>query len=74
MKPIGIIDQSCPVDPNLLQYIQANVCQMPLMCSLSFKSLADHLASRFNLQVPTLNIHQACQSYFSIIHFLGTIA
>ena len=71
---IGVMDQLCPVEPNLLQDIQADGSHMPLMCSLSFKSLADHLARRFNLPVPALNIHQACQSYFAIVHFLDTIA
>ena len=71
---IGVMDQLCPVEPNLLQDIQADVSHMPLMCSLSFKSLADHLARRFNLPVPALNIHQVCQSYFAIVHFLDTIA
>ena len=74
LVPIGVMDQLCPVEPNLLQDIQADVSHMPLMCSLSFKSLADHLARRFNLPVPALNIHQACQSYFAIVHFLDTIA
>ena len=68
------MDQLCPVDSNLLQDIQADVCQMPLMCSSSFKVLADHLARTLNLQVPALNVHQACQSYFAIVHFLDTIA
>ncbi len=71
---IGVMDQLCPVDPNLLQDIQADVCEMPLMCSSSFKALADHLARTFNLPVPASNIHQACQSYFAIVHFLDTIA
>ena len=68
------MDQLCPVDPNLLQDIQADVCQMPLLCSLSFKAPADHLARAFNLPAPALNVHQACQSYFAIAHFLDTIA
>ena len=56
------------VDPNLLQEIP-DVCQMPLMCSSSFKALADHLARTLNLAIPPLNVHQACQSYFAIVHF-----
>ena len=68
------MDQLCPVDPNLLQDIQEDVCRMPLMSMSSFKSVADRLAHTFNLEVPALNVHQACQSYFAIIHFLDTIA
>lgn len=68
------MDQLCPVDPNLLQDIQAGVCQMPLVCNSTFKTLADHLVRTLNLPVPALDVHQACQSYFAIAHFLDTIA
>ena len=68
------MDQLCHVDFNLLQEIQADVCQMPLMCSSSFKALADHLARTLSLPIPAVNVHQACQSYFAIVHFLNSVA
>ena len=68
------MDQLCPVDPNLLQEIQDDVCQIPPLCSLTFKELADRLARELNLPVPAVDVHQACQSYFTIVHVLNNIA
>ena len=70
----GVSDQLCPVDFNLLQNIQADVCEVPPMCSSSFKALADQLVQELHLPLPALNVHQACQSYFAIVHFLNSIA
>lgn len=70
----GVMDQLCPVDPHLLQEIQDDVCRVPPLCNLTFKALADRLAMELTLPVPAVDIHQACQSYFTIVHYLNNLA
>ena len=65
----GVMDQLCEVDPNLLQEIEADVCEIPLMCSPAFKQLADKIVQDVRLSIPW-NIHQAFQLYFALVQVM----
>lgn len=73
LYPPGAVDSLCEVDPNLLDEIEADVCETPTLIDPTFTELANRIMLQLGIQPPQ-NAAEACWAYFGIVQTLESMS